>query len=587
MRACIVVKPGRALALLAVLALSGVASAQAPALPDPPAVRLAPPAVCQAFDALAGTLQSLAVPAAAVVGALVVELGGVRRTLLLQPHELRGPNFALVEIDAAGAHPLPRPPLPTFRGQVVGLPDARVALTLVAHGVAGVVRLGDGSSHLIQPLRDVDPNAPAGLHFVHRLADARALPWRCGVAMRPLPPLPPAGGPEALFTCEIACAADFPFYQQNGSSTTATQADIMAVINAVDLIYRADCDIAYTVTSILVHTAADPYTTSDPSGLLSQFQIDWNQNRTGVARDVAHLFTGRSMWSYGGVIGIAYISTVCQATGGYGVSQSRFTTNLGQRVGLTAHELGHNWSANHCDGSGDCRIMCSGLGGCSGNLGSFSAGEQAAIESYRNVAPCLDLQASPPSVASLSPPTVPAWHPPQVTISGQGLLGTSQVLVGTQVLGPGQFTLIDDFTIRFTPPVGAVGPHAVAVTNPAGTSSPQTLTITGSSPPQLDGPAGAIGGLRLQWQFAGRPAEPWFLLVSFAPTTTPMFGWPVLQSFGLVGSGVFGATGLGSLGVVLPAGILHGATLHGQVAVIDATPGLAGTSSVVPTRVFF
>ncbi|MBK8098845.1 MAG: IPT/TIG domain-containing protein [Planctomycetes bacterium] len=576
-----------ALVRLAVSSVAAIGFAQAPVSSDPPRTRLAPPAVCQAFDAQAGTLQLLAVPTSAAAGALVVELGGSERTLLLQPHELRSPAFALLEIDAAGARSLPRPPLLTFRGQVVGLPDARVALTLVPHGIAGVVRLGDGSSHLIQPMRDVDPNAPPGLHFVHRSADARALPWRCGVAMRPTPPLPPAGAAEALFTCEIACTADFPFYQQNGSSTAATQADIMAVINAMDLIYRADCDIAYTVTSILVHTVADPYTTTEPSGLLTQFQIDWNQNRTGVARDVAHLFTGRSMWSHGGVIGIAYISTVCFLTGAYGVSQSRFTTNLGQRVGLTAHELGHNWSANHCDGAGDCRIMCSGLGGCSGNLGSFSGGEQAAIESYRNIAACLDLQASPPTVASLSPASVPAWHPPEVTISGQGLLGTSQVLVGTQVLGPGQFTLIDDATVRFMPPALAVGPHAVAVVNPAGTSSPRTLTITGSSPPQLDAPAGAIGGLLLQWRFAGQPADPWFLLVSFSPATTPVLGWPLLQSFGIVGSGVFAASGLGSFGVALPVGILHGAMLHGQLAEIDATPGLAGTSAVMPTRVFF
>lgn len=76
----------------------------------------------------------------------------------------------------------------------------------------------------------------------------------------------------------------------------------------------------------------------------------------------------------------------------YGLSAVLFSNNTTQRVALVAHELGHSWSAWHCNRdagcrgpSDDCRIMCSTLGGCSGNITSFSPESGACISSYRDV----------------------------------------------------------------------------------------------------------------------------------------------------------------------------------------------------------
>jgi hypothetical protein len=74
---------------------------------------------------------------------------------------------------------------------------------------------------------------------------------------------------------------------------------------------------------------------------------------------------------------------------GYGLSQSRFTTQLASRVGLTSHEVGHNWNASHCDGDSDCRIMCSGLGGCAGSVTSFGTRSISTISSFRDGRSCL------------------------------------------------------------------------------------------------------------------------------------------------------------------------------------------------------
>ncbi|MFQ5806245.1 MAG: immunoglobulin domain-containing protein, partial [Phycisphaerae bacterium] len=107
----------------------------------------------------------------------------------------------------------------------------------------------------------------------------------------------------------------------------------------------------------------------------------------GVLRDVAHLMTGKDL--NGGVIGIAWLGVICNTSQGYGLSQSRFTGNFTNRVGLTAHEVGHNWDAVHCDGDGDCFIMCSGLGGCAHNVTRFGSRSIGDIVPFRNTRPCL------------------------------------------------------------------------------------------------------------------------------------------------------------------------------------------------------
>ncbi|HEX8684914.1 MAG TPA: Calx-beta domain-containing protein, partial [Pyrinomonadaceae bacterium] len=70
------------------------------------------------------------------------------------------------------------------------------------------------------------------------------------------------------------------------------------------------------------------------------------------ARDLAHMFTGREL--DGSTIGIAWTGVVCDAPDiSFGISESKFNdqnpqlTPMQQRVGVTAHEIGHNFGASH------------------------------------------------------------------------------------------------------------------------------------------------------------------------------------------------------------------------------------------------
>ena len=50
---------------------------------------------------------------------------------------------------------------------------------------------------------------------------------------------------------------------------------------------------------------------------LGQFQNRWRANHGSVRRDLAHLFSGTNG---SGVIGVAYLGTVCSTASGYGAS---------------------------------------------------------------------------------------------------------------------------------------------------------------------------------------------------------------------------------------------------------------------------
>lgn len=572
------IRPATAPSLLLLLALAASPHAQ---------VEPAPYEVARALDTGRATLQRLVLPADPRAPFEVdVVLDGSAEHLVLAPHSLRAPGFRLLVQDAQGALAEHEPaPVATLRGHVAGRPGSRVAATLRADGLHAWV--------LLDPARapfGVQPSGLPGLHAVHDGGDALAGPLACGTPDLPGRPAPAAGPgdtPAPNVTCEIACDADFEFYQANGSSVAATQLDIETVLNGVEAIYANDVDIEYAITTILVRTAEpDPFTSLSPNTLLNQFSNHWNSSQQAVARDVAHLFTGKEL--DGSVIGIAQLSVICSKSSAYGLSQSRFTANMTSRVGLTAHELGHNWSASHCDGAPDCWIMCSGLGGCAGNLTKFGAGEKAQIEAKKSQVGCLTPSEPPPPpvIASVSPAQVPAWLGGNVTIAGSAFAQANGLQLGGQALHEGSdWFVIDDGTILLPSPAAtALGPVEITVTNPSGTSNPGSFTFVETDPPVLAVPFVAFTDLELGWILAGGAGDLGFLLVGLSPATFTYQGQAVLATDLILWSGPLDAAGLGSTSLLLPPAAL-GLTLWSQLATLDG--GTLATSVLASTWIPF
>ena len=201
----------------------------------------------------------------------------------------------------------------------------------------------------------------------------------------------PRGGERGGGACiaELACDADFEYFSTWGSVANV-EARINSVINAVNVQFERDVSITHAITTIIVRTAEpDPYTSSDAVTLLNQFRNHWQSNHTGVQRDIAQLFTGKQI--DGGTIGIAWISAVCSSYG-YSMVESDFngTGSFACTTDLSAHELGHNWGADHCGcqhGQGDRNQVAGTLHGGATDAQSFLINLKDGLE-HQPLIPC-------------------------------------------------------------------------------------------------------------------------------------------------------------------------------------------------------
>ncbi len=343
----------------------------------------------------ASTLQRLAVqpgPDGAVTAHVTMD--GVARELVLQPATVRSGAYELLVPGPGGELERAEPgPERTLRGTLAGVPGSIAAGALLGDGLYAAVLLPDGQVRWIEPVSARLGAADGGLYAVYDSGDVLATGASCGAGAlqgvelffevpQQLAGDGVAGEEGGLCEAEVACDADFEFFSDWGS-VAAVEARINLIIDTINLQYEAEVGITHVITAIIVRTAEpDPYSATDPGGLLGQFGSHWENSQQSIQRDVAHLFTGKEL--DGSVIGIAYLNGVCNGDFAYGLVQSDFSGNFECATDLSAHELGHNWGAPHCDCPGTTmhpNIQCAN---------SFSGSSIAAIVGYRNAVGCLD-----------------------------------------------------------------------------------------------------------------------------------------------------------------------------------------------------
>lgn len=388
-------RKGRSLAVLAVAALlmSGVATSLHASEPVDPVTMAT---LQEMLDVSELVVEYVSVPEALQdQEKVVVPLDGIDHTLVLERHSLRSPDFvATINGNEVIEAPEPR----TYLGAVAGIPESTVVASLLPDGeLRAIIEVDENFRWGVQMV-PASLGLEEGMHAVFRLGDIVPPAWVCGTPDVDPTQIVDSGVTDAIErgvgtaqnVCELACDADFPFYQLNGSNVANTINDIEFVLEGVANIYRRDVDITYEITFINVWTTInDPYTSNDSGVLLAQFQGYWQGNFGAVPRDLSHLFTGTNI--AGSVIGRANgIGNICNSA--YCFSQSRYSLNINLRRSLTAHEFGHNWSGTHCDGSNDCRIMCSGNGGCTGDVTQFGQAAKNQINQHENSRNCLTPQ---------------------------------------------------------------------------------------------------------------------------------------------------------------------------------------------------
>ena len=327
-----------------------------------------------------------------------VVLDGVEVTLELWSHSVRGESMRVrEEIGKDIWRVLDAGPVRTVRGRVLEIEDARVAGSVSERGLMAGIEAPEFGEYWIEPVAQGLRAGDDTLHVVYRAEDVIGKGGICGVvdgmevehggheghthASR--------GGPCGSQVCvtEIAIDTDVEFLVALGN-TTAAQLRIEDIMNLVTWQYESQVGITYEIVEIMLRTSEeDPYSSTDAGTLLNQFRSHWNASQGGIQRDVAHLFTGKEIDS--DTIGIAWVGVICTGSA-YGLSQTPYNGSFSCKASLVAHELGHNWSAPHCE--------------CPGNTMNpsntcfriFTSGTQAIIENHRDSRGCLHGGTVPP-----------------------------------------------------------------------------------------------------------------------------------------------------------------------------------------------
>jgi len=324
-----------------------------------------------------------------------VPIDGTSRTIELAPFSIRAADF-LVQIQAAdGSYQTVDVGTPeTLRGTVVGLNGSDVGGMITPDGLRAMILLADDTKLWIEPTPG-DAAADTSNHVIFRNDDVLPTGGTCtllkaegAASSEPLDATGTLAGTGAIAVTELAVDADFDYFTNFGDAALVS-ADVENIINLINIQYERDVQIRHIITRIIVRTSEPnvysricngganngaPCSGSDdcPNGscpsevsaetLLNTFKSHWDSAQTNVRRDVAQLFTGKHMGQF--TIGVAWmgsptVATIC-GTGtsrnfGYSVVETNCLecmSTTARRTDLSAHELGHNWGADHCTCAG-------------------------------------------------------------------------------------------------------------------------------------------------------------------------------------------------------------------------------------------
>ncbi len=272
----------------------------------------------------------------------------------LEPHSIRGDRFEVRLMRGERDYVLFDPgPATTVRGRVVGEADRTIAGSVERGVFRGVIRDADGGRIFIEPVWGRSQAADIDHHVMYDEDDVIPNGGVCvalGEQVGHRHDGARGGGTitecaELVCVVDLAVDADFDYLLAWGDEAATVQ-QIERVINTVNQQYEADISIRHALQTVLIRT--EPfYRVTDAVRLLTTLRAKWLSNHGDIDRGITHMFTGKEIDS--NIIGIAWLGAICDRNIGYGLSQSDCCGTFAAATDLTAHELGHNWNADHCD----------------------------------------------------------------------------------------------------------------------------------------------------------------------------------------------------------------------------------------------
>jgi PKD repeat protein len=289
-----------------------------------------------------------------------LNLGDYEWRISLQPHDLRSNDYKLTALTERGEIELPKARNITFQGKLQDVDDSKISLTIFENVLYGFIR-NQRETYFIEPLSYFKPGSPEDQFVVYAVSDVKPTEYSCGAMEmkfhRPSNQVQNHGAERALGKCyviQLAIASDRSMFTKYGS-VSAVEAHNLGVMNNVAANYDNEFNdvITFSVTqNYVVTNSSDPWSSSsDAATLLQNFSI-WAPTGFSAAHDLGQLWTNIDFNN--STIGIAWLEALC-TNWGYHCLQD-WTTNANLLRVMTAHEIGHNLSADH-DPSSSNTIM--------------------------------------------------------------------------------------------------------------------------------------------------------------------------------------------------------------------------------------
>lgn len=341
--------------------------------------------------------QQLAQAPAEAAAGLAAEAArrGAGLTLNLPMPDGTSQRFALVESPVMQPGLAARyPDIHTYAGQGLDDPTASARLDVTQFGFHAQV-LNDQGAFYIDPLY---PNRTDRYVAYSRDAlvvdPARFTPEQTPRQLNPLDPaqaapaLQPAASVGAqLRTYRLALAATGEYSAKFGGTVAGAHAEIVTAVNRVTGIYEKELAVRLVLVDgndALIYTdaATDPYTNSNADALLDENQANVDAVIGTANYDIGHVFSTGG----GGLAGVRVVCySVWKAGGETGSSNP---TGDGFWVDYVAHEMGHQFGANH--------TFNSNAGSCGGGnreaLAAYEPGSGSTIMGYAGICDADDLQ---------------------------------------------------------------------------------------------------------------------------------------------------------------------------------------------------
>lgn len=157
----------------------------------------------------------------------------------------------------------------------------------------------------------------------------------------------PTGANLKRYRLAVACTGEYAsaVNQPNAPTVANTLSAIVTSVNRINGIYERDLAIRFIVVGnndklVYLNPDTDPYLNSDGAAMLSQNQSTIDSEIGSANYDFGHLFS-----TFEG--GLANIAVICGASKARGVSGLPNPTGDPFDVDFVAHEMGHQFGANH------------------------------------------------------------------------------------------------------------------------------------------------------------------------------------------------------------------------------------------------